>query len=493
MLDVASAALVTVAERRLDRRRQPALVPPHPIQPQPGPQTQFAETTADIVVYGGQAGGGKTLALLMDAIWKGHTNVGGFGAVIFRRTYPDITNEGGMWDESEELYDEIGGVSRENKLDWTFPSGSRIRFAHMQHVKDRLRWKGSQIPLIAFDQLEEFEAAQFWYLTSRNRSKCGVRPYIRATCNPDPDSWVKSLLAPWVDDEHSEFPFPAGEMRYLTREGDDLIWVDESWRDPDDQPARSITFIPASVYDNPALLETDPAYLAVLRALPLVDRERLLGGNWNIRAEGNTFKREWFKIQDAWPADLELIGRSWDLAGTEKKAGNDPDFTVGGLIGFKEGVWYIGDVKRDRLSPASVDALMDQTAGLDGWEIPILLQQDPGEAGKRGVQAHAKRLKGYDVRWRPPTGDKTVRARPLASAAEAGNVVLVKGDDKSWIDPFINECVVFPGKNDDQVDMASWAMLMLAFPDDAKKKRQAMPEGYTPDKWLKSSKMRGRD
>jgi hypothetical protein len=68
-------------------------------------------------------------------------------------------------------------------------------------------WQGAQIPLICFDELTHFRAHQFFYMVSRNRSTCGVRPYIRATCNPDADSWVANFLAWWIDPE-TGFPIP---------------------------------------------------------------------------------------------------------------------------------------------------------------------------------------------------------------------------------------------------------------------------------------------
>jgi Terminase large subunit, T4likevirus-type, N-terminal len=87
----------------------------------------------------------------------------------------------------------------------------------------------------------------------------------------------------------------------------------------------SVTFIPAKVFDNPALLQVNPEYLAWLLSLPLLERERLLGGNWKIRpAAGLYFKREWCAVSDAAPADLDIV-RYWDLAATEKTEHNDPD------------------------------------------------------------------------------------------------------------------------------------------------------------------------
>jgi len=149
------------------------------IRPQAGPQENFLATEADIAIYGGAAGGGKTWALLLEPLRHIHNPE--FGAVIFRRTYPQIRSEGGLWSESSTIYPAMGGQPRESILDWTFPAGGRIKFAHMQHEINRLDWQGAQIPLIEFDELTHFTKEQFFYMLSRNRSTCGVRPYIRAT------------------------------------------------------------------------------------------------------------------------------------------------------------------------------------------------------------------------------------------------------------------------------------------------------------------------
>lgn len=384
----------------------------------------------------------------------------GYGAVAFRRRYPDITAEGGLWDESQNLYPHAGGQSIESPLEWSFPSGAKVSFRHMQHAKDRLSYKGAQIPAILFDQLEEFEASQFWYLLSRNRSTCGVRPYIRATVNPPEadDHWLYELIGAWVQPDDPAYPAAPGELRYFTRDGNDLVWVDADWRDPDGQPATSITFIPATIYDNPALLSRDPGYLAKLRALPYVDRERLLNANWLVRPEGGRFKAEWLRVQDEAPARLTAVARAWDEAATDDAG----DWTVGAKVGLDGGVWYILDVVRGRLSSAKVDATMDQTAALDGREVEIILQQEPGSSGKRAVGDHRRRLAGYIVRSFSPTGSKPLRIRALESAAEAGNVVLIRGP---WNRAFINEATGYnPAASspvDDQLDAVSGAMQVM--------------------------------
>ena len=111
------------------------------IKPQPGPQEDFLATSADIAVYGGSAGAGKSFDLLLEPVR--HIHVSDFNAVIFRRTYPQITNPGGLWDTSNEIYPACGGVPKLSMLNWTFPSGAKIKFAHMQYEQDRYEWDGA--------------------------------------------------------------------------------------------------------------------------------------------------------------------------------------------------------------------------------------------------------------------------------------------------------------------------------------------------------------
>ena len=137
----------------------------------PGPQQAALASDADIVIFSGAVGGGKTWALLLSMIQ--YAQVPEFAAEIFRRTYPQLTMTGGVWIESFQLFPRIGGVANLSDLRWTFPSGATVKFSHMQHPTDRLNWDGAQIPMIGWDQLESFDEAQFWYLLSRNRAPRG--------------------------------------------------------------------------------------------------------------------------------------------------------------------------------------------------------------------------------------------------------------------------------------------------------------------------------
>ncbi len=246
--------------------------------PQPK-QREFLSNPADIVVGGGSAGGGKSFALLYEALR--HVKVPGFTSIIFRRSYPEITNAGGLWDQASDLYVPAGGRPIRGELEFRWKSGARVSFRHLEHHDDVHQYQGSQICYLAFDELTHFTEHQFFYMLSRNRSTCGIRPYVRATCNPDPN-WVKTtLLTPWVDDEYPGERAQSGDVLQFRRINGKVTWVP-----PGTDKAKSIAFVRMSVYDNPALLEVNPEYLNNLEALPPVERERLLLGNWTVRREG---------------------------------------------------------------------------------------------------------------------------------------------------------------------------------------------------------------
>ena len=180
---------------------------------------------ADIVIGGAAAGVGKTYTLLLDPLRD--IKVPGFGGVIFRRTTTQIRNEGGLWDTSLGVYPYVGAEPRESYLEWIFKGGQTIKFSHLEHEKNIFDWQGAQIPFIGFDELTHFTRKMFFYLLSRNRSTCGVKPYVRATCNPDPESWVADFLSWWID-EDTGLPIPDrdGQMRYLVVDGENYIWGD---------------------------------------------------------------------------------------------------------------------------------------------------------------------------------------------------------------------------------------------------------------------------
>jgi predicted phage terminase large subunit-like protein len=292
-----------------------------------------------------------------------------------------------------------------------------------------------------------------------------VLPYVRATCNPDADSWVARFIAWWIDQETGyAIPERAGVVRWFVRVHDQLEWADTPdalamhvLPDGEPIPPKSVAFIPAKLTDNKVLMAADPGYHANLVALPLVERERLLSGNWKIRpSAGLLFNRAWCEVVDAFPPDLRVY-RGWDLAGTPKTPINDPDWTTGTKIGHSKstGYYYVLDHVRRRDTPAKVRELVKTTATLDGRMVTISLPQDPGQAGKDQVQNLTTILAGYRVVHRRVTGDKETRFGPFSSQAEVGNVKVLRG---GWNAVWFNELEAFPeGRHDDDADSTSEA------------------------------------
>jgi hypothetical protein len=305
------------------------------IQPQEGFQVEFLKSSADIAIGGGAAGAGKTFALLIESI----RNIGvkEYGGVIFRKSYPQIKSQGGLWDTSRELFPYVRGKSVESAHEWRFPFGSKIKFSHLEYDKNAEDWQGSQVPFISFDELTHFSQYQFFYLLSRNRSTCGVKPYFRATCNPDPDSWVADFISWWIcqDDKSPLYGYPiperAGKLRYFMKEGNDIIWGDTKAEvigkcqstinemkkaDPEideNDLIKSVTFIPGDIYSNKALMRKDPGYLANLLAQDEDMQLRLLKGNWKVKIGGDDLVN-FIKLKDAFGNDYVKGGRKFITA-----------------------------------------------------------------------------------------------------------------------------------------------------------------------------------
>ena len=268
------------------------------IEPQKGYQQKALSCGADIVIGGAAAGVGKTYVLLLDPLRD--MSVKGFGGVIFRRTSTQIRNEGGLWDTSMKLYPYVGAEPKETYLEWVFKNGNKLKFSHLEHEKNILDWQGAQIPFIGFDELTHFSKKMFFYLLSRNRSTCGVNPYVRATCNPDPESWVAGFISWWIDEE-TGFPIPErdGVIRYVIIDGETCIWGDTKEEVIEkamylleplikqsginaENFVKSVAFVSGSIYDNKELLNVNPGYLANLLSQDEATRKSLLDGNWKV-------------------------------------------------------------------------------------------------------------------------------------------------------------------------------------------------------------------
>lgn len=386
------------------------------------------------MLFGGAAGGGKTSALLMGALQ--FVEVPGYSALLFRRTYKDLNLPDAIMDRAHQWLQGTDARWKGDDYVYIFPSSAKLTFGYMKNDMDRYRYQGAKFEFIGFDELTQFSEIQYRYLFSRNRRNEGVTTPLRMRGASNPGGvghdWVK--------------------RRFLI-EG----------------PKYGRVFIPAKLDDNPSL--DREAYRESLMQLDLVTRAQLLRGDWDASHGGSIFKREWFQVVREMPARCRKA-RYWDLAATQPRLiGRDPDWTAGVLLGELNGVFYVADVVRDQLRPAEVEKLVRQTADLDGPDVQVYMEMEPGSSGVSLIDHYRRNvLLGYAFRGHKTTGSKELRANPLSASAEAGNVKIVGARQVGtqwvgggWIRDFLEELEAFPyGSHDDQVDAASGCFAVLA-------------------------------
>jgi len=469
------------------------------VQPQPGPQAAFLSCEADVVFYGGAAGGGKTIALLMDPLRGIHKP--DFRGIIFRRESTQIDTGGGLKDESEKLYPLVGGqLVTSPHIQWTFPSGARIDFRHLKLERNAKDYQGAQYDFIGFDELTHFLASQFLYLVGRNRSRAeGIDPWVRATMNPEHNSWVYDWVKPYLDEDGYADPDKAGGVRHYWMGDDDL----PEWADADDVregpegmqiAPKSFAFVPADISDNKALLERDPGYLANLKTGRRVEQERLLGrsdkigGCWTAKDTDGLFQHVTPRIIEAAPPNVRWV-RYWDLADTdEEDADSKTAQTAGASLAvryrqwsvclredcywWKEGrakgscpvcdfaIWskpmpilYIDHVCARRLEGGAKKRWIRRHAKSDTTAIPQIFEQEGGGTGKEVIGDYNRDvLPGHTVKGDSPTGDKADRAGTWVELGEQGRLFFVQGPWNSDLEDAMHR---FPDKPRDRIDAIS--------------------------------------
>ena len=388
-------------------------------------QAEFLSLEDREVFYGGAAGGGKSDALLMAALQ--YFDVPRYAAIIFRRSYTDLALPDAIMDRADQWLRGTEAKWNPDTKTWTNPtSKATVSFGYLQSDNDRYRYQSAAFQFVGFDELTQFSERQYTYLFSRLRRLKGSSVPIRMRSASNPGG----LGHEWV-------------LQRFIVEG----------------AKKGRIFIPASLKDNPYLDYEE--YRQSLDELDPITKARLLRGDWSVHEAGTKFDRKWFSIvhRSTVPAGAQWV-RYWDMASTEPDPGKDPDYTVGTLMALYEGRVWVVDVKRVRGTPHYVESIIRQTAAEDGLTISIYMEQEPGSSGAISIDHYARYvLVGYNFYGIKSSGDKEVRANPLSSAAQKGNVLLCQG---GWVSDWLDEMELFPlGTHDDQVDSASGAFSQL--------------------------------
>jgi len=391
-----------------------------------------------------------------------YVHVPGYTAILFRRTFKELSQPKGLIERSREVFPEYGAKYNEQKYQWRFPSGATITFSHMEHLSDREQHKSAEYAYLFFDELTTFEEDQYLYLFSRCRTTATdpftgkvIPARIRSGSNPGDvgHEWVKNRWRAWLDEDYPN-PAKTGEIRYYKRIDDIDTEVPQGTPE-----ALSRQCIRSSLYDNPVLMERDPEYENRLKALPLEDRLRLLEGRWDVLLKGNVFKPEWFKIIHYAPEGLKWV-RYWDLAMSVRKKA---DFSASpGVAMDKEANLYIRDMINEKMEWPDFKKVM----------VATMLEEQ--HISEHGVEKAAHGLAAFQELMRMPElagirilsidvdTDKLARAHIWSPRAEQGKVFLVNG---AWVSKFLLQAALFDGTgktHDDEIDGISGGVKMIA-------------------------------
>lgn len=461
-----------LAIRTADRLLTPKLTPYIPHRPHPA-QTAFLLLEDLEAFYGGAAGGGKSDAILMGALQ--YADTADYAALILRKSFTDLALPGAVMDRAHGWLSSTDAVWNERDHRWLFPlgfvsgpaftgtTGAVLQFGYLERSKDRYRYQSAEFQFIGFDELTQFEIDEYMYMFTRLRRLEGSRTPLRVRSASNPGG----IGHEWV------------RQRFIPRLVADPVSNEMVVEYPRDDEGKRRRFIPAKLSDNPSVDRAE--YTKSLRNVDPILRAQMLEGDWTAAKPGNKFRRDWFTIIDRAPRLVKRV-RYWDLASTEETGSNDPDWAAGARLGLTPGgEIVIEDIRRMRGTPGAVESFISSTAMSDNPEgppgFPIWIEQEPGSAGAAVISTYQRRvLRGYTVRGHRPTGDKWTRADVLASRAEAGQVLLVRGN---WVPAFLEEAEAFSEDgthgHDDQVDAAVGAYVKLADGGEAKSTQYVKP------------------
>lgn len=302
-------------------------------EPQPGPQSAAYHSEADIVFYGGAAGGGKTELLLGVSITEQEHSI------IFRREAVQLI---GIEERMTQILGTRTGYNSQTGV-WRLPDSKVLELGSVKEPGDWVKYQGRPHDFKGFDEITHFTEMQFrtligWLRTDNPK----IRQRVIGAGNPPTTAegeWVKRFWAAWLDPNHHN-PAKPGELRwYVTNEkGEDEevpdgapVMVGNDMMQP-----KSRTFIPSSVDDNIFLLST--GYKATLQSMPEPLRSQMLRGDFNAGAADPA----WQAIPTEWVKAAMARWKPRDAKGDMTALGLDP--ARGGVdktsAARRHGTWF---------------------------------------------------------------------------------------------------------------------------------------------------------
>lgn len=455
------------------------------VKPQEGKQAEVFKVIKNqeadfILLTGGRSSGKTELITMADLLFAGDPN---FRSVKFRRTYKQLTRAGGLWQKANSQYKFFNAKPNKSDLKYVFPSGAETAFGYCDNMDDAESWRGSELSMIAFDEINHHEWQQISMLQTCLRSQADMHSMMIGTCNPDEESWVYQMfLKGYYIDEETGFPIEErnGTIRYYVIDpvterpvfSNTLDFFEENYHDllypvnPDTGESLGFTepkkfcFFSLCIWDNKIAQRLNPKYVAELVALPPYKRDTQLYGCWTAKATKNKmFRREFLRgLGDHPEYGIEKVKlpsrrqtcRAWDLAYTEPSQANKyPDFTASCKIHkCSKGYYYLDggwdpdlyDEPKDGVEQICLgrfkknvgtrDEFMLRQAKYDGPRCKVIIPK-----GSAAAKAEFEQLKVMFVNERFKVGGastgntkgaKGLRFSPFCSAAEQGLVFILK-------------------------------------------------------------------